>query len=118
MARLAAGLTQEDLADGLGVTFQQVQKYEKGTNRVGAGRLSDIARILAVPIPYFFEGVRGAGGPAKANQSMDEITEALSTLEGVRIARAIARIPNTNVRRRIAELLEAMIAWESRDAVA
>src|ERR1700704_6458641 len=54
-ARLAAGLSQERLANALGVTFQQVQKYEKGVNRVGAGRLSDSARILSVPVSFFFE---------------------------------------------------------------
>ena len=56
MRRLMVGMSQEKLADGLGITFQQVQKYEKGTNRIGASRLQQISRILQVPVSFFFEG--------------------------------------------------------------
>ncbi len=63
--RMLIGMSQEKLGDLLGLTFQQVQKYEKGVNRIGAGRLFEIARILGVPIDFFYDGVGGAGGRAQ-----------------------------------------------------
>jgi transcriptional regulator with XRE-family HTH domain len=121
-ARLAAGLSQERLGTALGVTFQQVQKYEKGTNRVGAGRLSDIARVLSVPVSFFFEseGIdgRSANAPEGLNEGFNDVTMVLSTAEGMRIARALARIPDQEMRRRLADLLEAMIERETRRSVA
>jgi transcriptional regulator with XRE-family HTH domain len=117
-ARLAAGLSQERLGTALGVTFQQVQKYEKGVNRVGAGRLSDIARVLSVPVSYFFQsGVADEPAPV-LNEGFNDVTMVLSTAEGMRIARALARIPNPETRRRIADLLEAIIERETRRSVA
>ncbi len=117
-ARMAAGLSQERLGNALGVTFQQVQKYEKGVNRVGAGRLNDIARVLSVPVPYFFDKLAGGDEAGRHNDGLAAITEALSTREGVRIARALARISEPALRRRLADLIEAMVEEESRDAVA
>ena len=117
MARLASGMSQETLADGLRLTFQQVQKYEKGLNRVGAGRLTDIARILGVPVSYFFEDT-GDNKPREPNDALGAITEALSTKEGIRVARALAQIMDPDLRRRIADLLEAIVERETRSAVA
>lgn len=117
MARLAMGMSQETLADGLRLTFQQVQKYEKGLNRVGAGRLTDIARILGVPVSYFFEDA-GDDRPRESNDALGAITEALSTKEGIRVARALAQIMDPDLRRRIADLLEAIVERETRSAVA
>jgi transcriptional regulator with XRE-family HTH domain len=117
-ARLAAGWSQGRLADHLGVTFQQVQKYEKGKNRVGVGRLTDIARFLSVPTSYFFENVPDSNWRARTNGGIAALTEALSTEEGIRIARALARIPEPDVRRRIANLLEVIAERESRPKVA
>ncbi|MBV8835563.1 MAG: helix-turn-helix transcriptional regulator [Alphaproteobacteria bacterium] len=117
-ARLAAGLSQERLGNALGVTFQQVQKYEKGANRVGAGRLSDIARVLSVPVSYFFESDAVDGRASAPSEGFNDITVVLSTAEGMRIARALARIPDPETRRRIADLLEAMIERETRRSVA
>jgi transcriptional regulator with XRE-family HTH domain len=110
-ARLAAGLSQERFGNELGVTFQQVQKYEKGSNRVGASRLSDA-------VSFFFENDEGNDKPRKANDGLLAITEALSTPEGIRIARAVARISDPNLRRRVADLLEAMVDRKSQSAVA
>jgi DNA-binding XRE family transcriptional regulator len=117
-ARLASGLSQERLGTALGVTFQQVQKYEKGANRVGAGRLSDIARALSVPVSYFFESDGADGHAPVVSAGFNDVTVVLSTTEGMRIARALARIPDPETRRRIADLLEAMIERETRRAVA
>ena len=116
-ARLAAGLSQERLGNELGVTFQQVQKYEKGSNRVGASRLSNAAKILSVPVSFFFENDE-RDNSGKADNGLLAMTEALSTPEGIRIARALARISDPNVRRRVADLLEAMVDRESQSAVA
>jgi transcriptional regulator with XRE-family HTH domain len=117
-ARLAAGLSQERLGNELGVTFQQVQKYEKGSNRVGASRLSNAAKVLSVPVAFFFENDAGNDKSPKANDGLLAITEALSTPEGIRIARALARISDPNLRRRLADLLEAMVDQKSQSAVA
>ena len=117
-ARLAAGLSQERLGNELGVTFQQVQKYEKGSNRVGASRLSDAAKVLAVPVSFFFENDDGSGKPRTTNDGLLAVTEALSTPEGIRIARALARISDPNMRRRLADLLEAMVDRKDQSAVA
>jgi transcriptional regulator with XRE-family HTH domain len=117
-ARLAAGLSQERLGNELGVTFQQVQKYEKGSNRVGASRLSNAAKILSVPVSFFFENDERGDNSGKADNGLLAMTEALSTPEGIRIARALARISDPNVRRRVADLLEAMVDQESQSAVA
>ena len=117
-ARLAAGLSQARLGHELGVTFQQVQKYEKGSNRVGASRLSDAAKILSVPVSFFFEDDAACEKSPTANDGLLAITEALSTPEGIRIARALARISDSNVRRRLADLLEAMVDRTSESAVA
>jgi transcriptional regulator with XRE-family HTH domain len=117
-ARLAAGLSQERLGNELGVSFQQVQKYEKGSNRVGASRLSDAARILSVSVSFFFEHDEAGDTSRNANDGLMAMTEALSTPEGVRIARALARITDPDLRRRVADLLEAMVDRGSQSAVA
>ena len=114
MARLAAGVSQEKLAHALGVSFQQVQKYENGTNRIGPGRLHAIAKMLNLPVPFFFEGVD------KTRQGGRDILgaaeSALSTKEGVRIAIALSRIHSPELRRRVANLLEQMIDGGKQEA--
>lgn len=107
MARLAAGLSQEKLADALGISFQQVQKYENGTNRVGPGRLHAIAKLLNLPVPFFFEGAEKPRNSGREAVSAAE--SALATKEGVRIAIALSRIHSSELRRRVATLLEQMI---------
>jgi transcriptional regulator with XRE-family HTH domain len=101
------GLSQEKLADGLGLTFQQVQKYEKGTNRIGASRLQQIANILKVPPQFFFEELpksRGAnhdGGPSTAF-----ITEFVSSNDGLALIKAFMAIENNALRRSIVHVVE------------
>lgn len=111
-ARMAHGRSQEELAHALGVSFQQVQKYEKGVNRIGTGRLHAIAEFLDEPLTYFFDGIEK---PQSGRPGMSAITDALSTKEGVRIAVALSRIRNPETRRRIADLLESMIENGGRE---
>jgi len=111
MARMIKGVTQEKLAEAIGVTFQQVQKYENGKNRIGTGRLHAIAEVLDVPVAFFFEGAKSARASTTAD--LEFIYQALSTKEGLRIAVSLARISDMQLRRRIADLLEAIIANET-----
>lgn len=105
-------ISQEKLGDGLGLTFQQVQKYEKGVNRIGASRLQQIAQILGVPVSFLFEGLPGAPGH-RAQASSDAsspayVTEFLSTSDGLALTRAFMRIKNPKLRRSVVQLVEQM----------
>lgn len=102
-------MTQEGLGERLGITFQQVQKYERGANRIGASRLFDLARVLDVPVTYFFEGI----GTPEAEQAEvhDETSATLALIQspdGVELARAFAQIKAPKVRRRVIELMRSM----------
>jgi transcriptional regulator with XRE-family HTH domain len=98
--RLQKGLSQEKLGDALGITFQQVQKYEKGTNRIGAGRLQRIAEVLDVPVTSFFT-------PQKTGATAsNEIVELLDTAAGLRLLRAYLRIPDPRTRQAVIYLVE------------
>jgi transcriptional regulator with XRE-family HTH domain len=108
--RILVGMSQEKLGNSLGLTFQQVQKYEKGTNRIGASRLQHISKILSVPVAYFFEGSpveNSATGFAESDQA-DFTVDILSTPEGVSLAKAFNRIGDPKVRRKILELVTMM----------
>ncbi len=113
-ARLALHISQEKLADAVGVSFQQIQKYEKGVNRIGTGRLYAIAKLLQLPVTYFFEGIDAKPAKTGGDSRLGVITAALSSEEGVRIAVALAHIRDAEMRRRIAALLEAIIVDESK----
>lgn len=104
--RLEIGMSQERLAELLGVTFQQVQKMEKGVNRIAASRLLGISVALDKPVGDFFEGMAGAVvcDDGRANQ----IADAMATPEGVRLASTFARIKNRKTRQRIVDLAAAV----------
>src|SRR5215470_13945198 len=105
--RLEIGMSQERLAELLGVTFQQVQKYEKGVNRIAASRLHDIAASLDMPVARFFEGISGrAAGVAESTK--DYIDDALATPEGTQLMALFASIKSPKVRRRVVELVKAL----------
>jgi transcriptional regulator with XRE-family HTH domain len=109
MRRMMLSMSQEKLGDALGLTFQQVQKYEKGTNRIGASRLQQISNILQVPVEFFFEGapnVHVAGGAAKDAVSPSYVSDFLATSEGLSLTRAFTRIKEPKLRRRIVDLVE------------
>jgi len=113
-ARLARRISQEALGNAVGVSFQQIQKYENGANRIGTGRLHAIAKCFDLPVSYFFAGLEKHPARGARDSSMPAITEALSTKEGTRIAIALAGIQSPKMRRRIADLLEGIIKEEVR----
>src|SRR5437879_3313825 len=109
MRRMMLGMSQEKLGDALGLTFQQVQKYEKGTNRIGAGRLHHISHILQVPISFFFEGAPDLLGPPEGLGEAPApayVSDFLASSDGVALARAFMRIKAPKLRRRIVDLVE------------
>ncbi|ODT02825.1 MAG: transcriptional regulator [Mesorhizobium sp. SCN 65-20] len=112
LRRNMLGMSQEKLGESLGITFQQIQKYEKGTNRVGASRLQAIASILSVPVAFFFEDAPGQeGGEHKGlaeDSSTSFVVDFLSSAEGLQLNRAFARISNPKVRRKVIELAKVL----------
>ena len=109
MRRLMLGMSQSTLADAIGLKFQQVQKYEKGTNRISASRLVQIARALQVPIPFFFDGARSGFAPSNAKAMADDhVTEFLSSSHGVKLVKALMEIKDAAVRRSIVNLVERL----------
>lgn len=114
LRRTMLGMSQEKLGESLGITFQQIQKYEKGTNRVGASRLQNIAGILNVPVSFFFEDAPGdqpgsATGMAEASSS-NYVVDFLSSSEGLQLNRAFVKISDPKVRRRIVDLVKTLSA--------
>jgi transcriptional regulator with XRE-family HTH domain len=109
MRRMMLSMSQEKLGDALGLTFQQVQKYEKGTNRIGASRLQQISHILQVPVSFFFEGAPSLptdpGGMREA-PSPAYVADFLASSEGLALTKAFSRIKNAKLRRRIVDLVE------------
>ncbi|MCW2315808.1 Transcriptional regulator, contains XRE-family HTH domain [Rhodoblastus acidophilus] len=110
MRRMMIGMSQEKLGEALGLTFQQVQKYEKGTNRISASRLQQISETLSIPLAYFFKGApvsEGAGNAGFAEASPDEgfASDFVMTAEGLSLNRAFARITDAKVRKRIVDLI-------------
>ena len=113
MRRKLAGLSQEQLAERLGVTFQQVQKYEKGVNRIGASRLFQISKILDVPVQFFFEEApyTGDGNAARGMAEPDSeafILEFLNSREGLELNRAFVKIGDPKVRKSVVDLVRAL----------
>ena len=110
--RLVCRMSQTELANNLGVTFQQVQKYEKGVNRVGAGRLARIAEVLNVPISFFFSGDHT---PPAADDSVNSGLSFLETAGAVRLVRAYAQIEDPQIRRALVDLSEEIAGGRRRD---
>ena len=106
MRRLMLDMTQTELADGLGLTFQQVQKYEKGANRIGASRLQHIADILQVPISFFFDGAVETGEFKAIEPKSLYVSDFLASSEGVALVKAYMKIKDAKLRRCIVQLVE------------
>jgi transcriptional regulator with XRE-family HTH domain len=110
--RMLIGMSQERLGDLLGLTFQQVQKYEKGVNRIGAGRLFEVARILNVPVDFFYEGLNAIteGG---LGDGAPPVMEFISSGEGLQLSLAFMKIKDAKVRKRVLDLVKSLAEEEA-----
>jgi transcriptional regulator with XRE-family HTH domain len=106
MRRLMLGMSQEKLGEAFGLTFQQVQKYEKGMNRISASRLQQASQILDVSVPFFFEGAPGGHELSKTAPSPAYVNEFVSSDDGLRLIKAFMRIARPAVRHRIVDLVQ------------
>lgn len=116
LRRMLVGMSQEKLGEMLGLTFQQVQKYEKGVNRIGAGRLYRVAQILGVSVSYFYEDVveQSPMTPPVANdRATPSAVEFLSSNEGMQLTLAFMRIREPKVRRRVIDLVKSLADGET-----
>lgn len=117
MRRMMVSMSQEKLGDKLGITFQQIQKYEKGTNRIGASRLQQIALVLSVPVGFFFEG---APTPDSMSSGLSEspspayVSDFLATSDGLALTKAFMKVKDAKVRRRIVDLVQSIAAEDER----
>ncbi|MGD9804498.1 MAG: helix-turn-helix domain-containing protein [Hyphomicrobiaceae bacterium] len=120
MRRMMLGMSQERLGELLGLTFQQVQKYEKGVNRIGASRLFDLAHVLGVPIQYFYDELPAALARSAANGAVGFaedgpetfVTDIMSSRDGIELTRAFAKITDPNVRRSVVDLVKAIASGD------
>jgi transcriptional regulator with XRE-family HTH domain len=112
MRRLLLHMSQEKLAAKLGVTFQQVQKYEKGTNRVSASRLQEMCHVLQVPVQFFFEGLPEVKASARSRDEASDAfaSEFLASSDGITVAKAFNQIKNRALRRLIVQLVKEIAA--------
>ena len=119
MRRTMLGMSQEKLGEALGLTFQQVQKYERGTNRIGASRLYDLCRVLDVPAAFFFDDMPGEGSGARATGLAEERgqppTDPMARRETLELVRAYYRITDPRVRRKVFDLAKTLARAEDGD---
>jgi transcriptional regulator with XRE-family HTH domain len=111
------GMSQEKLGNNLGLTFQQVQKYEKGTNRIGASRLQQISHILQVPVSFFFEGAPTVSASVRTDGMSEApspayVSDFLATSDGLALTKAFMRISDSKLRRRIVDLVEQIAVYD------
>ncbi|MDG2570821.1 helix-turn-helix transcriptional regulator [Vibrio parahaemolyticus] len=114
MRRVSIGMSQEKLGDMLGLTFQQVQKYEKGMNRISVARLADIGKILNVDIGFFFDGIRSGKSESgfAEGSTPTYVADMMSTPEGLHLVRTFASIKSPKVRKSIVQLVNALASQE------
>jgi len=112
LRRTMMSMSQERLGEALGITFQQIQKYEKGTNRIGASRMQQISAALKVPVSFFFEDAPVQSGTVVTGMSeagaTSYVVDFLSSPEGIQLNRAFVRITNPAVRRKVVELVKTL----------
>lgn len=111
LRRTMTGMSQEKLGEHLGITFQQIQKYEKGTNRIGASRLQKISEVMAVPVSFFFDGLselEPAGAAGFSEPPTEFVNDFTVSSESVQLNRAFTRISDPKVRRRIVDLVRSL----------
>ena len=114
MRRKELGVSQERLAESIGLTFQQVQKYERAANRVSASKLWEMARALNTSIAYFYEGLSSTPEPVGSNLPRETVQDFLMTPEGLELASSFPKIPQGRLRRKILDLVRVM-SEESED---
>ena len=118
LRRMLVGMSQERLGDLLGLTFQQVQKYEKGVNRIGAGRLFEVAGILGVPVSFFYEdldGIPSAMAGFAEGAEPPPVMEFVSSGEGLQLSLAFMRVKDPKVRRKILDLVRSLADDADKD---
>ena len=108
MRRRMLGKSQSNLAAAMGISFQQVQKYEKGTNRLGSSRLQQVADFLQVPVTYLFDGAPSQPKISRSAPSSAYVTEYLSLADGIALTRAFMRLPNAKIKRSVVRLVESV----------
>jgi transcriptional regulator with XRE-family HTH domain len=117
--RMLLGMSQEKLGEKLGLTFQQIQKYEKGINRIGASRLFDLAQVLGVSVQFFYEEAPSTESHQFAEEGLAEksdqgsIVEFLRSRDGLELNRAFVRIPDAKARRAIVDLVRSLATDET-----
>ncbi len=122
LQRMLLGISQEKLGERLGLTFQQVQKYEKGVNRIGASRLFDLAQVLGVPVQFFYDDVpAGETGAGTVSGLADRVGDSyifdfLNTREGLELNKAFARISDPKARRAILDLVRSLTSADAADS--
>jgi transcriptional regulator with XRE-family HTH domain len=112
MRRIEIKMTQETLGDHIGLTFQQIQKYEKGMNRIGASRIQQIARVLKVPASYFFEDAPG-GGEDDGQTMTGGFLEFLGTRDGQTLIESFSKISDAELRRSVVNLVQRMATTQT-----
>ncbi len=114
LRRMVLGMSQEKLGEQLRLTFQQVQKYEKGVNRIGAGRLFDLAHVLGVPVQFFYDEAplyqteNGSHGGFAERSGENDVIDFLATREGLELNKAFVRISDPRTRRSIIDLIRSL----------
>ena len=108
LRRSLLDMSQSELGEKLGVTFQQVQKYERGTNRIGASRLFHVAKVMEVPVAYFFEGLDESGSSELKGEDSDTLYDFIASPDGLALASAFSAIKDQTVRRRVIDLLRSL----------
>jgi transcriptional regulator with XRE-family HTH domain len=116
--RMMLKMSQTALGDALGLTFQQVQKYEKGTNRIGAGRLQHIAHFLQVPVEFLFEGAPGGSMKDINPLTFDYVSDFVATSDGLALLKAFTQLKDTAMRRRVLNLVEQISQQQRAPIVA
>ena len=120
--RMLLGMSQEKLGEKLGLTFQQIQKYEKGINRIGASRLFDLAQVLGVPVQFFYEeapaGESQAAMPAGFAEKPEEnaIVDFLRSRDGLELNKAFVRISDAKARRAIVDLVRSLANDDTKES--
>jgi len=119
LRRMLVGLSQEKLGISMGLTFQQIQKYEKGANRIGASRLFRLSQILEVPVQFFFDGMPAVDGQVATGMAEPKqdafLYEFLHTRDGLELIRAFVKVANADIRKSVIELVRSLGRNQAKD---